>query len=185
VTFFFNDYRELPFEGERRAMAQSPKVATYDLAPEMSAQQVCDFVLGRLSAKDCEEFILVNFANGDMVGHTGSLPAAIKAVEKVDDCVGQLTRATLAVGGSLVVTADHGNAEQMWDPEAKAPHTAHTTYDVECIIVDPRFASRASGAPDKPSSRLRDGGRLADVFPTVLSLMNLDKPQAMEGQSLL
>lgn len=175
VTFFFNDYREQPFPGESRQMAQSPKVPTYDLMPEMSAHEVCDLVLGRLRADDCEDFILVNFANGDMVGHTGKLDAVVKAVEAVDICVGKIVDATLARGGALIVTADHGNAEQMFDPDTNAPHTAHTTYDVECIFVTP------TPLQTKP----RAGGRLADVFPTVLELMGLDKPQAMEGRSLL
>lgn len=176
VTFFFNDYREEPFDGESRAMAQSPKVATYDLQPEMSAHQVRDFVLERIAADDCEDFILVNFANGDMVGHTGKLDAAIKAVETVDQCVGQIVDAALKRGGKLIVTADHGNAEQMFDPQTNAPHTAHTVYDVECIIVDPQLNQ------DTP---LRAGGRLADVFPTALALMQQTQPEQMTGRSLL
>jgi 2,3-bisphosphoglycerate-independent phosphoglycerate mutase len=185
VTKFFNDQRDGKFAGETWALAQSPKVATYDLKPEMSAQEVCNYVLGRLSEKDCEDFILVNFANGDMVGHTGNLQAAIKAVESVDGCVDQLVKATLARQGSLIVTADHGNAEQMWDPVANSPHTAHTTYDVECIVVDPRYTSRATGSMEQASRQLREGGRLADVFPTVLEMMGMPKPGAMEGMSLL
>lgn len=185
VTFFFNDYREEPFPGESRRMAQSPKVATYDLQPAMSAEEICAIVLERLAAPDCEDFILVNFANTDMVGHTGVLEAAIAAAEKVDACVGRLVEATLKRGGRLIVTADHGNAEQMWDPETQAPHTAHTTYDVECIVVDPAHAAGASGSPNQPSPLLRTGGRLADVFPTVLDLMGIDRPAAMTGRSLL
>ncbi len=176
VTFFFNDYREEPFEGEGRQMAQSPKVATYDLQPEMSANEICDIVLGRINAEDGEDMIIVNFANGDMVGHTGKLDAAIKAVQTVDECVGKLVDATLAKGGKLIVTADHGNAEQMFDPNTNAPHTAHTLYDVDCIIVDPDLGAE---------TQLRDGGRLADVFPTALALMGLDKPAEMTGVSLL
>ena len=176
VTFFFNDYREEPFEGEARQMAQSPKVATYDLKPEMSAYEVCDIVLGRIHAEDGEDMIIVNFANGDMVGHTGKLDAAIKAVQTVDECVGKIVDATLAKGGKLIVTADHGNAEQMFDPNTNAPHTAHTLYDVNCIIVDPELSA------DTP---LRDDGRLADVFPTALALMGLSKPEEMTGTSLL
>lgn len=185
VTFFFNDYRDEPFPGERRQMAQSPKVPTYDLKPEMSALEVCDIVLGRLRAADCEDFILVNFANGDMVGHTGKLEAAVKAIETVDLCVGRIAEATLARGGVLIVTADHGNAEQMWDPETNSPHTAHTTYDVECILVDPRLKHLASGDPNRPSPHLRSDGRLADVLPTLLEMMGLDKPAVMEGTSLV
>jgi 2,3-bisphosphoglycerate-independent phosphoglycerate mutase len=185
VTKFFNDQRDGKFPGEVWALAQSPKVATYDLKPEMSAHDVCSYVLHRLAAPDCEDFILVNFANGDMVGHTGNLPAAIKAVEAVDKEVDRLVKATLARNGSLIVTADHGNAEQMWDPISNSPHTAHTTYDVECIIVDPRYQGRATGSMEQQAKTLRPGGRLADVFPTVLDLMGLAKPNAMEGISLL
>ncbi len=176
VTFFFNDYREEPFPGESREMAQSPKVATYDLQPEMSAQEICDLVLGRINADDGEDMIIVNFANGDMVGHTGKLDAAIKAVQVVDGCVSKIVDATIAKGGKLIVTADHGNAEQMFDPETNAPHTAHTLYDVDCIIVDDDLTT------DTP---MRAGGRLADVFPTALDLMGLDKPVEMTGVSLL
>jgi 2,3-bisphosphoglycerate-independent phosphoglycerate mutase len=176
VTFFFNDYREEPFPGEGRQMAQSPKVATYDLKPEMSANEVCDIVLSRINADDGEDMIIVNFANGDMVGHTGKLDAAIKAVETVDACVQKIVDATLAKGGKLIVTADHGNAEQMFDPQTNAPHTAHTLYDVDCIIVDEELSA------DTP---LREGGRLADIFPTALALMGLEKPAEMTGVSLL
>lgn len=175
VTFFFNDYRDEPFEGEHREIIQSPKVATYDLQPEMSAPGVRDAVLRRLAAPDCEPFIVVNFANADMVGHTGSLEAAIHAVETVDACVGAIVDKTLARGGSLIVTADHGNAEQMWDPETGSPHTAHTTYDVPLIVVGKAFKDR----------KLRSGGRLADIVPTALDMMGLHKPEAMTGQSLL
>ncbi|MEM0914994.1 MAG: alkaline phosphatase family protein [Planctomycetota bacterium] len=179
VTFFFNDYREDPFPGETREMAQSPQVATYDLQPEMSAEKIKQLVLDRIKSDDCPDFILVNFANGDMVGHTGKLDAAIKAVETVDRCVGEIVDATLAKsggGGKLIVTADHGNAEQMFDPTTDAPHTAHTLYKVDCIVVDESLTK------DTP---LRDDGRLADVFPTVLDLMGLDKPSEMTGESLL
>ncbi len=176
VTFFFNDYREEPFPGESRQMAQSPKVATYDLMPQMSANEVCDIVLGRINADDGEDMVIVNFANGDMVGHTGKLDAAIQAVQTVDACVQKIVDATLAKGGKLIVTADHGNAEQMFDPATNAPHTAHTLYDVDCIIVDPDLS---------PDTQLRGGGRLADIFPTALALMGLEKPAEMTGVSLL
>ncbi|MCP4202162.1 MAG: 2,3-bisphosphoglycerate-independent phosphoglycerate mutase [bacterium] len=185
VTFFFNDYRDRPFEGESRRTVQSPRVTTYDLKPEMSALGVCECMLERLRAGDCEDFLLVNFANTDMVGHTGKLEPAIRAAEAVDQCVGAIVDATLERGGKLIVTADHGNSEQMWDPENDAPHTAHTTYDVECIVVDEDRRDAATGSPDRPSSVLRAGGRLADVFPTVLELMGLDQPEAMTGRSLL
>lgn len=178
VTFFANDYREEPFEGETREMAQSPKVATYDLQPEMSAPGIRDLVLKRVNEDgvDCPDFILVNFANGDMVGHTGKLDAAIKAVETVDSCVGEIVEAVLKRGGKLIITADHGNAEQMFDPTTGAAHTAHTTYDVPCILVGDDLAK---------DTQLRDDARLADLFPTALDMMGLDKPDAMTGESLL
>ncbi len=185
VTFFFNDYREEPFEGERRQMAQSPKVATYDLQPQMSAPEVCDLVLERLAADDCEDVIVVNFANGDMVGHTGVFEAAVEAIETVDDCVGRIVDATLAREGFAIVTADHGNAEQMHDPQTGSAHTAHTLYDVECILVDPRLRELASGSPTTASTALRTDGRLADIVPTMFTLMGLDQPEAMTAESLL
>ena len=185
VTFFFSDYRDTPYPGESRRMAQSPQVATYDLQPEMSARKICDTVLERLDAEDCEDFILVNFANTDMVGHTGKLQPAIQAAETVDGCVGEIVDATLARGGQLIVTADHGNSEQMWDPETAAPHTAHTTYDVELIAIALDLRVAATGSSTEPSSGLRQQGRLADVFPTVLDLMRLDQPPEMTGRSLL
>jgi 2,3-bisphosphoglycerate-independent phosphoglycerate mutase len=185
VTFFFNDYRDEPFPGESRQMAQSPQVATYDLQPEMSAAEVRDAVLARIDSEDCEDFILVNFANTDMVGHTGKLEAAIRAAEVVDSCVRDLVEATLSRGGKLIVTADHGNSEQMWDPELDNPHTAHTTYDVECILVDPELRELASGEPAVPSNGLRERGRLADVLPTALELMGLEPTSAMTGRSLI
>ena len=175
VTFFFNDYREEPFEGEARVIVQSPRVATYDLQPEMSAAGVRDAVLDRLGAADGEPVIIVNFANADMVGHTGSLDAAVRACEVVDGCVGALVEAVLARGGSAIVTADHGNAEQMFDPETGSPHTAHTTYDVPLIVVGEALKGRT----------LREGGRLADIAPTMLALLGLDRPAAMTGESLL
>jgi 2,3-bisphosphoglycerate-independent phosphoglycerate mutase len=175
VTFFFNDYRDEPFPGESREIIQSPKVATYDLAPEMSAGGVCGAVLGRLDADDCEAFLVVNFANPDMVGHTGSLDATVKACEAVDACVGRVIERTLARGGSLIVTADHGNAEQMWSPENDSAHTAHTTFPVPLHVVGGAFRG----------ATLRGGGRLADILPTALAMMGLDKPAEMTGESLL
>jgi 2,3-bisphosphoglycerate-independent phosphoglycerate mutase len=184
VTFFFNDYRDEPFPGESRWMAQSPRVATYDLAPEMSAYQIRDTILERVRADDVEDLILINFANTDMVGHTGKLDAAIQAAETVDGCVGEIVDAVLDRGGSLIVTADHGNSEQMWDPTTGAPHTAHTTFDVELIVVDEARRGDATGGPAQPSPALRPNGRLADVMPTLLELLGLDKPAAMTGRSL-
>ncbi|MCC6908298.1 MAG: 2,3-bisphosphoglycerate-independent phosphoglycerate mutase [Phycisphaerales bacterium] len=175
VTFFFNDYRDEPFEGEHRQIIQSPRVSTYDQQPEMSAAGVRDAVLARLAAEDCEDFLIVNFANADMVGHTGKLDAAIRAVETVDACVGAIVDAALRRGGSLIVTADHGNAEQMFDPATMGPHTAHTMYDVPLIIVGEGFKGRV----------LRTGGRLADVMPTAFDMTGIDVPAAMTGRSLL
>lgn len=175
VTFFFNDYREEPFEGEDRRMADSPRdVTTYDQKPEMSAPEVAAAVIEAIESDQYDAFI-VNFANGDMVGHTGSLPAAVKAVEVVDELVGKIVDATLAKGGALVVTADHGNCEQMIDPATGGPHTAHTTYDVNLIIVD----------EDSKGKTLKAGGRLADIAPTMLALLGLEQPAEMTGQNLL
>jgi 2,3-bisphosphoglycerate-independent phosphoglycerate mutase len=176
VTFFFNDYRDEPYPGEDRKIVQSPRVATYDLQPEMSAAGVRDAVLEALDGDYA--VIVVNFANGDMVGHTGKLDAAIKAVEMVDACVGQIVDKTLAKGGQLIVTADHGNAEQMFDPTTNAPHTAHTLYDVEMIVVDERYRGDMKVA-------LKEGGRLADIVPTALKLMGMEQPKEMTGRSLL
>jgi 2,3-bisphosphoglycerate-independent phosphoglycerate mutase len=176
VTFFFNDYREEPFGGETRQIIPSPRdVATYDLKPEMSAYGVRDAVLARLASPDCESVIIVNFANCDMVGHTGSLPAAIRAVEVTDECVGAIVAATLGRSGSLIVTADHGNVEQMVDPVTGSPHTAHTNYTVPLLVVGDSFRGRT----------LRANGRLADIAPTMLSMIGLAQPAAMSGRSLL
>jgi len=174
VTFFFNDYREAPFPGEERQMAPSPQVSTYDQRPEMSAYQIADIVVGRINA-NADDLIVVNFANGDMVGHTGVLAAAVTAVEHVDVCVGKILEATQRQGGVAIVTADHGNCEQMIDPATGGPHTAHTTYDVELIVVDERFRGK----------NLVEGGRLADIAPTALLMMGLPKPDEMNGQSLI
>ncbi|MFI5381735.1 MAG: 2,3-bisphosphoglycerate-independent phosphoglycerate mutase [Tepidisphaerales bacterium] len=174
VTFFFNDYREEPFPGEDRQIIPSPKVSTYDQQPEMSAYGITDEVLKRINT-GIYDFICVNYANGDMVGHTGVLAAAVKAVEHVDICVGKLLAATEKVGGASIVLADHGNCEQMIDPATGGPHTAHTTYDVELFVVDNRFRGK----------KLREGGRLADVAPTSLHVMGLPKPAEMTGVSLI
>ena len=175
VTFFFNDYRDDPFAEEERGMAASPRdVSTYDQKPEMSAEEVTEKVLAEIASEEAD-LIVVNFANGDMVGHTGVIEAAVKAVETVDACVGQVVEATLAKGGSLIVTADHGNCEQMIDPETGGPHTAHTTFDVPLIVVEPGLEGQ----------QLRAGGRLADIAPTVLELMGLPIPEEMTGETLL
>ncbi len=174
VTFFFNDYRDEPFEGEDRRIIPSPRdVSTYDQKPEMSAYEVTDEMLRRVES-DRYDLMILNYANGDMVGHTGNLAAAIKAVEVVDECVGRVVDAAMARGGAVIVTADHGNCEQMIDPATGGPHTAHTTYDVDLILVDDRFKR----------ARLREGGRLADIAPTLLALGAIEQPAEMTGRSL-
>jgi 2,3-bisphosphoglycerate-independent phosphoglycerate mutase len=175
VTFFFNDYREEPFDREDRHMIPSPRdVATYDQKPEMSARAVTDETVSRIASQQYA-MIVVNLANGDMVGHTGNLKAAIRAVEVVDECVGRIVDAATQIGGSLIVTADHGNCEQMIVPATGLPHTAHTTYDVELITVSNRAANRP----------LRKDGCLSDIAPTILTMMNAPIPSQMTGQSLI
>jgi 2,3-bisphosphoglycerate-independent phosphoglycerate mutase len=176
VTFFFNNYRKEPFAAEERACPASPKVATYDLQPEMSEPDVAKLAKEAiLSGK--YGLIVVNFANPDMVGHTGSLPAAIKAVEATDRGVGELLAALEQVKGQAVILADHGNCEQMWDPIANSPHTSHTLNLVELFVVGETFSAA--------KTTMRSGGRLADVAPTVLQLMGLPKPVEMTGESLI
>jgi 2,3-bisphosphoglycerate-independent phosphoglycerate mutase len=174
VTFFFNDYREQPFPGEDRFLVPSPKVATYDQQPEMSAYGVADEVVRRVNSRQYD-LIVVNFANGDMVGHTGNLQAAIKAIEAVDACTGRILDAVKNQGGAAIITADHGNSEQEIDPATGGPHTAHTTYDVPLIIMDDRFKGK----------NLRNDGQLADVAPTILHMMGLPVPPEMTGRSLI
>jgi 2,3-bisphosphoglycerate-independent phosphoglycerate mutase len=174
VTFFFNDYREEPFPLEERNVVPSPKVSTYDMKPEMSAEGVIEGAREAILSKRFG-FLVVNFANPDMVGHTGNIPAVTKAVEVVDRGVGILVEAIQSIGGSAVVTADHGNAEQMWDASTDGPHTAHTLNLVNVFLVGQRCKN----------IRLRDSGRLADLAPTVLDLMNLPRPEEMTGNSLI
>ena len=175
VTYFFNGGREEPFAGEERQLVQSPKdVATYDKKPEMSALGVTDAVV-RAIESDKFDFVLVNFANPDMVGHTGVLEAAIAAVEAVDAGIGRIVDAARAKGGAVFITADHGNCELMRDPESGQPHTAHTLNPVPLVYVNDRH----------PASSLRAGGRICDVAPTMLQLLELPKPAAMSGVSLL
>ncbi|MSO84544.1 MAG: 2,3-bisphosphoglycerate-independent phosphoglycerate mutase [Rhodospirillales bacterium] len=173
VTFFLNGGREREFPGEERILVPSPRVATYDLQPEMAADEVTDRLVAAI-ASGRFDLIVVNYANGDMVGHTGILAAAIQAAETVDRCLGRIERAAIEAGGALLITADHGNCEQMLDPETGQPHTAHTLNRVPVILVN--------GPPG--AGRLRDG-RLSDVAPTVLELMGLAQPREMTGQSLL
>lgn len=174
VTFFFNGGVEVPFPGEDRALIPSPKeVATYDLKPEMSAVQVTDKLL-KLLDQDQYDVVVLNFANCDMVGHTGIEAAAIKAVETVDSCAGRVVARVQELGGAVLITADHGNAEQMQDENGE-PFTAHTTNPVWLILVD----------DSRKNSTLREGGRLADVAPTMLKMLGLPKPEEMTGESLL
>jgi 2,3-bisphosphoglycerate-independent phosphoglycerate mutase len=172
VTYFFNATVEVPYPGERRRMIPSPKVATYDLQPEMSAAELTDATVARLEEGD-DDFVLINYANPDMVGHTGVLEAAVRACETVDACLGRLMEATRARGGALLVLADHGNAEVMRD-DVGGPHTAHTTNPVPCLLV---------GGP--AGAALRSGGVLGDVAPTVLELLGVPQPPEMTGRSLL
>ena len=173
VTFFFNGGVEEPNEGEDRILVKSPKVATYDLQPEMSAYEVCDKLCGAIRSKEYD-VIIINFANPDMVGHTGVQEAAIKAVEAVDECVGKAVEAIKEVDGQLFICADHGNAEQLIDYETGAPFTAHTTNPVPFILVNA-----------DPAYKLREGGCLADIAPTLIELMGLEQPEEMTGKSLL
>ncbi|APB31521.1 MULTISPECIES: 2,3-bisphosphoglycerate-independent phosphoglycerate mutase [Vagococcus] len=170
VTFFMNGGRNEEFPGESRILINSPKVETYDLKPEMSAYEVTDALLADIKA-DKHDAIILNFANPDMVGHSGILEAAIKAIEAVDECLGKVVDAIIAKGGSAIIFADHGNSETMTTPEGK-PHTAHTTVPVPVIVT-------------KAGATLRDGGRLADVAPTMLDLLGIEKPEEMTGESLI
>ncbi len=172
VTYFFNGGREQPFEGEERHLEASPKVATYDLQPEMSAEPLTESVLKRVREHD-DAFILVNYANPDMVGHTGVLEAAIKACETVDRCAGELVKAVVEKGGVALVTADHGNAERMIDEETGGPHTYHTTSPVSFLMIGNEYF-----AP-------RPRAILADVAPTVLTLLGLEQPAEMTGRTIL
>jgi len=172
VTYFFNGGIEPPFKGEERVLVPSQKVATYDLAPEMSAAGVTDVLCDAIGS-EAHDFILCNYANGDMVGHTGSLPAAIKAVETVDSCLARVIAAGERVGARLLITADHGNCELMIDPATGGPHTAHTTSPVPFLIVEP-----------DGNQTLRSGGALRDVGPTILNMLGLDQPAEMTGIDL-
>ncbi len=172
VTFFFNGGEEKQYAGEDRILVPSPKVATYDLKPEMSAYEVTDNVVKAIDS-DKYDVIILNYANPDMVGHTGSLPAAIKAIETIDECVGKVVEAMLAHNGTMLITADHGNAEQMIDYKTGEPHTAHTTNPVPLILVT------------ENSDLKIKSGKLADLAPTILELLNIEKPTEMTGESIL
>jgi 2,3-bisphosphoglycerate-independent phosphoglycerate mutase len=174
VTYFFNGGVEKAPAGEERRMVSSPKVATYDLQPEMSAAEVTE---GLVAAIHSEQYHLLvcNYANPDMVGHTGVLPAAIRAVETVDACLGRIVEACRQTGTALLVTADHGNCEQMWDPTTDGPHTAHTTNPVGIVLVEPRERRTTQALAD---------GTLCDVAPTLLGLLALAPPEEMTGRDL-
>ena len=171
VTFFFNGGKEEPYAGEDRALIHSPKVATYDLKPEMSAYEVCDEMIRRIESGKYDVIIL-NFANCDMVGHTGVFDAAVKAVEAVDTCVGRIAEALEKCGGAMLLTADHGNADKMYEPDG-SPFTAHTTNLVPFLVFG------------VPGAKLREGGRLADIAPTMLKVMGLEQPAEMTGESII
>ena len=173
VTFFFNGGVEEPNVGEDRILVKSPKVATYDLQPEMSAPEVCEKLCAAIRSEKYD-VIVINFANPDMVGHTGIIPAAIKAIETVDTCVGKAVEALKEVDGQMFICADHGNAEQLIDYETGAPFTAHTTNPVPFILVNA-----------DPSYTLRENGCLADIIPTLIELMGMEQPAEMTGKSLL
>ena len=174
VTYFINGRRETPFPGEDRLLVPSPKVPTYDLQPEMSAAGVTDTAIERIRSGQYD-LVIMNYANADMVGHTGVLEAAIKAVEVVDTGVGRVVEAALAVGGCLLITADHGNAEQLIEYDTGKPFTAHTTYPVPLYLVVPQLAQ----------ARLRSDGILADVAPTILDVMGIPQPKDMTGRTLI
>ena len=173
VTFFFNGGVEEPNEGEDRILVKSPKVATYDLKPEMSAYEVCDKLTEAIRSGKYD-VIIINFANPDMVGHTGVEAAAVKAIEAVDECVGKAVEAIKEVDGQMFICADHGNAEQLIDEETGEPFTAHTTNPVPFILVNA-----------DPAYRLREGGCLADIAPTLIQLMGMEQPKEMTGKSLI
>lgn len=174
VTFFFNDYREEPFPGEERGLVASPQVSTYDQKPEMSAYEVTELMLKRIES-GVDDLIVLNYANPDMIGHTGSIEAAVAACKVVDECVGKVLGAVESRGGCGIVTADHGNLEQMIDPATGGPHTSHTTYEVPLYLVGEAFRG----------AKLREGGGLADIMPTALSMLGLDVPAEMTGEPLL
>jgi len=175
VTYYFNGQREEPFPGEDRLEIPSPNVPTYDKKPEMSAYQITDELVKKIKA-NIYDFIVVNFANPDMVGHTGVLQAGIKACEVVDECLGKVVRTILAMGGSAIITADHGNVEEMINLTTGGVDTEHSTNPVPFIIIDKRF---------NQSGQILPKGILADVAPTILGIMGIEKPELMTGRNLL
>lgn len=174
VTFFFNGGVEEANDGEDRLLVPSPKVATYDLQPEMSAYELTDKLLSKID-EDRYDLIVVNYANPDMVGHTGVMEAAVKAVEAVDTCVGKVVDKILSKGGAAIITADHGNAEYMWDANTESTVTAHSTNPVPFMVV----------GEELKDAKLKEDGRLSDIAPTILDMMNLEKPEQMTGHSLI
>ena len=173
VTYFFNGGVEQPFPGEERVMVPSQKVATYDLKPEMSAAGIADAVV-KATEEGTFDVIIVNFANADMVGHSGKIEPTVKAVETVDACLGRIETAVRAKGGAMLITADHGNAEMMIDPATGGPHTAHTTNPVPFIVV----------AEDAKQYTLKPNGSLRDISPTMLAILGVDEPKEMTGHDL-
>jgi 2,3-bisphosphoglycerate-independent phosphoglycerate mutase len=173
VTYFFNGGVEQPFPGEDRVMIQSPKVATYDLKPEMSAAGIADAVV-KATNEGTFDVMIVNFANADMVGHSGKIEPTVKAVEVVDACLGQIEKAVRARGGAMLITADHGNAEMMIDPATGGPHTAHTTNPVPFIVI----------AEDSNQYTLKPNGSLRDISPTILGMLGINEPMEMTGSDL-
>jgi 2,3-bisphosphoglycerate-independent phosphoglycerate mutase len=171
VTYFFSGGVEAPYPGEDRILVPSPKVATYDLRPEMSAVEVTDRLVAAIASGQYDA-IVCNYANGDMVGHTGNLDAATRAIETLDACIGRVVEATQAAGGEVLITADHGNAEMMHDPATGQPHTAHTLNLVPCVYVGRKATMAESGA-------------LQDIAPTLLAMLGLPQPPEMTGRSLV
>ena len=183
VTYFFNGGVEKPFPGEDRVLVSSPKVATYDLKPEMSAQGIVDAVV-KAVAENTFDVMIVNFANADMVGHSGKIPPTIAAVETVDGCLGQIYTALRQRGGAMIVTADHGNAEQMIDPETGGPQTAHTTNPVPFIVVAEHAVTAENFKGDPRRFTLRPDGALQDIAPTMLGILGIAQPKEMTGRDL-
>ena len=172
MTFFLNGGQEKCYEGEDRCLIPSPKIATYDLKPEMSAYEVTDEVIRRIRSGKYDVIIL-NFANMDMVGHTGDFKAAVEAVEAVDTCLGKIQAALKEIGGVAIITADHGNAEQMENPLTGEPHTAHTSNPVKCIYAG------------NDEVKALKNGKLCDLAPTLLEILKIQKPEEMTGESLI
>jgi 2,3-bisphosphoglycerate-independent phosphoglycerate mutase len=173
VTYFFNGGIEQPFPGEERLLVPSQKVATYDLKPEMSAAGIADAVV-KATNDGAFDVIIVNFANADMVGHSGKIEPTVKGVETVDACLGEIEKAVRAKGGAILITADHGNAEMMIDPVTGGPHTAHTTNPVPFIVL----------SDDANQFTLKPNGSLRDISPTILGMLGIDEPKEMTGSDL-